>query len=100
MSKKWISMLLAVMMLLGLAVPAFAEGEQEAPPTAEIVEEAPQAEEAPPASDETAPAEDAVIEETVVEEAPAEEVPAEAIIDDDCCRWRRYAEYHRSYGWH
>ncbi len=82
MSKKWISMLLAVIMLLGLAVPAFAEGEQEAPPTAEIVEEAPQAEEAPPASDETAPAEDAVIEETVVEEAPAEEVPAEAIIDE------------------
>ena len=74
MSKKWISMLLAVMMLLGLAVPAFAEGEQEAPPTAEIVEEAPQAEEAPPASDETAPAEDAIVEETVVEEAPAEEV--------------------------
>ena len=74
MSKKWISMLLAVMMLLGLAVPAFAEGEPEAPPPAEIVEEAPQAEEAPPASDETAPAEDAVIEETIVEEAPTEEV--------------------------
>ena len=69
MSKKWISMLLAVMMLLGLAVPAFAEGEQEAPPTAEIVEEAPQAEEAPPASDETAPAEDASTEEPPVEDA-------------------------------
>ena len=78
MSKKWISLLLAVMMLLGLAVPAFAEGEQEAPPTAEIVDEAPQAEEAPPASDETAPAEDAIVEETVVEEAPTEEV-----INDD-----------------
>ena len=74
MRKNILSLLLAAMMLLGLAVPAFAEGEQEAPPTAEIVEEAPQAEEAPPASDEIAPAEDAVVEETVVEEAPAEEM--------------------------
>ncbi len=79
MSKKWISMLLAIMMLLCLSVPVFAAGELEAPPQAEVMEEAPQAEEAPPVAVEIEPAEDTVTEdatgeETVVEEAPVEEV--------------------------
>ena len=71
MSKKWISMFLAVMMLLGLAVPAFAEGEPEAPPPAEIVDEA------PPALDEAAPIEDVTAEDAIVEETVTEEIPAE-----------------------
>ena len=87
MSKRWISMILAVIMLLSLSIPAFAAGGQEAPPPAEAVEEVSLVEEAPPAADEIAPAEDMVTEddiaeETIVEEAPAEEVPVEAAIDE------------------
>ena len=91
MSKKLISLFLAVMMLLGLTVPAFAAEGQEAPPQAEVMEDAPQAEEVPPAADmaepapetapiaEEAPVEDALpIEETApAAEAPAEETPVE-----------------------
>lgn len=78
MSKKWISMLLAVVMLFGLSIPALAEGEPEAPPPAEVVEEAPPAEEVPPASDEIAPVEDAVTEDaTVTEDVSTEEPPVE-----------------------
>lgn len=78
MSKKWISMILAVIMLLSQSIPAFAEGGQEAPPPAEAVEEAPPVEGAPPTADETAPVEDAATEDaTVTEEASTEETPME-----------------------
>ena len=74
MSRRWISMLLAVTMLSGLPVPALAAEGLEAPPAAAAVEEALPAEEVP-ASEEAAPIEEVIAEEPVIEEAPAGETP-------------------------
>ncbi len=83
MQRKLLSMILAVIMLLSLSIPAFAEGGQEAPPPAEAVEEA------PPASDEIVPVEDtvteepAVVEDTTLEGVTTEEPAAENENTDD-----------------
>ncbi len=75
MSKKWLSGVLAVIMVLGAGMPALAAEGLEAPPAAEVAESVQEA--APVAAE--APAEEALpIEETApAAEAPAEETPVE-----------------------
>ena len=89
MNRKLVSMILAVVMLLCLSVPAFAEGEMEAPPPAEAIEETLMAGEALPVSDDITPTEDAVTEGTAIVEdvtsevAPMEDAPIENVDADD-----------------
>ena len=76
MRRKWISMILAVVMLLGLSVPAFAEGEPEVPPPAAVDEAPPTTDEAIPAGD-TATEDTAIVDATTTEDTPVEDVDAD-----------------------
>ena len=76
MTKRALSLLLTLVMVLSLCVPALAAEDFEAEAPAEVVEEAPEAPEAPVAPEAEEPADEPVVDEPAAEE-PVEEAVAE-----------------------
>ena len=76
MTKRALSLLLTLVMVLSLCVPALAAEDFEAEAPAEVVEEAPEAPEAPVAPEAEEPADEPVVDE------PAAEEPVEAVADE------------------
>ena len=76
MTKRALSLLLTLVMVLSLCVPALAAEDFEAEAPAEVVEEAPEAPEAPVAPEAEEPADEPVADEPAAEE-PVEEAVAE-----------------------
>ena len=82
MTKRALSLLLTLVMVLSLCVPALAAEDFEAEAPAEVVEEAPKAPEAPVAPEAEEPAEEPVADEPVAEEAVEDAPEAAALIDE------------------
>ncbi len=77
MSRRLVCFILATIMTLCLSVPAFAEGEMDAPPPPEVVEDAPSVGETPPMVDEAILAEGENMEDVAAEVDATEEPPVE-----------------------
>ena len=85
MTKRMLSLLLALVMTLSLCVPALAADEFAAEAVTEVEEQAPEAPEAPVAPEAEEPAEEPVVDEPAAEEAPeaVEDEPEMASIVPD-----------------
>ena len=86
MTKRALSLLLTLVMVLSLCVPALAAEDFEAEAPAEVVEEAPEAPEAPAAPEAEEPADEPVADEPAAEEAPeavADEPEMASIMPED-----------------
>ncbi len=83
MTKRMLSLLLALVMTLSLCVPALAADEFAAEAVTEVEEQAPEAPEAPAAPEAEEPAEEPVVDEPAVEEAAADAPEMASVMPED-----------------